>query len=252
MYKVVIVDDEPIIVEGLEKTVSWADFHCEVIGKAYSGTEGLELIRQKHPDMVFSDIRMADLDGLGMIAAIKSEYPDTEVTILTGYRDFEYAQTAIKLGVRRFLLKPSKMDEINAAIQAMSEALDAKKKKTDPEAVKEEEKDTELAGNFIVKSAVAYMEDHYAEKLQLADVADKVYVSSWHLSKLINGEMHQNFSEVLNGIRIKQAKELMKDPSLRIGDIADLVGFLDMAHFSRVFKKTTGMSANEYRNTIKL
>lgn len=250
MYKVVIVDDEPIIVEGLEKTVSWADFGCEVIGKAYSGTEGLELIRQKHPDMVFSDIRMADLDGLGMIAAIKSEYPDIEVTILTGYRDFEYAQTAIQLGVRRFLLKPSRMDEINSAIQAMIESLDAKTKINNSVEVKEAE-DNQLAGNFIVKNAVAYMENHYAEKLQLADVASKVYVSSWHLSKLINGETHQSFSEVLNGIRVRQAKELMKNPSLRIGDIADRVGFLDMAHFSRVFKKTTGMSANEYRNTMK-
>lgn len=252
MYKVAIVDDEPIIVEGLEKTVCWADFGCEVIGRAYSGTEGLKLIREKNPDMVFSDIRMADLDGLGMIAAIKSEHPDIEVTILTGYRDFEYAQTAIQLGVRRFLLKPSRMEEIHAAIRAMASALDAKAERNRSSQKEAEETDSQLAGNFIVKNAVAYMESHYAEKLQLADVAGRVYVSSWHLSKLINGEMHQNFSEVLNGIRIRKAKELMKDPSLRIGDIADRVGFLDMAHFSRVFKKTTGMSANEYRNTIKL
>ena len=106
----------------------------------------------------------------------------------------------------------------------------------------------EAAGNFIVRNAIAYMEEHYAEKIYLNDVAEQIYVSQWHLSKLLNKELGQNFSEVLNGIRIKKAEELLKDPSLRIGDIAEEVGFLDVAHFSRIFKKITGVSANEYRN----
>ena len=88
------------------------------------------------------------------------------------------------------------------------------------------------------------------EKLQLNDVAEQVFVSPWHLSKLINSVQNENFSEVLNRIRIRHAKELMKDPSLRIGDIADEVGFQDLAHFSRVFKKQTGKTPNEFRKTI--
>lgn len=84
------------------------------------------------------------------------------------------------------------------------------------------------------------------------DVADKVYVRQWHLSKLLNKYTGQNFSELLNQIRMKKAKELLGNPSLRISDIAEEVGFLDMAHFSRVFKKLAGVSANEYRNTVSL
>ena len=106
------------------------------------------------------------------------------------------------------------------------------------------------ASCFIVKNALAYIEENYREKLKLSDVADQIYVSQWHLSKLLNKHTGQNFSEILNNIRIEKAKELLKDPSLRIGDIAEEVGFLDMAHFSRVFKKQAGISANEYRNTI--
>ena len=79
-------------------------------------------------------------------------------------------------------------------------------------------------------------------------MAEKTYVSQWHLSKLLNRHTGQSFSELLNHTKIEHAKEMLKDPSLRIGDIAEAVGFLDMAHFSRVFKKQTGMSANEYRN----
>lgn len=127
MYKVVIIDDEPIIVKGLEKTVKWKEFGCIVAGTAYNGVEGMELIRREKPDMLISDICMPKMDGLAMIAALKSEFPDMEITILTGYRDFDYAQQSIRLGVCRFLLKPSKMDELNEAIRAMLERLEEKR-----------------------------------------------------------------------------------------------------------------------------
>lgn len=106
------------------------------------------------------------------------------------------------------------------------------------------------ANSFIVKNAISYIEEHYQEKLKLSDVAEQVYVSQWHLSKLLNKYQGRNFSEILNGVRIAKAMELLKEPSLRIGDIAEEVGFLDMAHFSRVFKKIVGISANEYRNQL--
>ena len=268
MYKVVIIDDEPIIVRGLEKTVKWEKWGCVVAGTAYNGIEGMEMIRKEKPDMLISDICMPQMDGLSMIAALKSEFPHMEITILTGYRDFDYAQKAIRLGVCRFLLKPSKMDELSEAISAMLEKLQEKA------AIKEAEEEEELeekgidagkngtegekeelesaASSFIVKNALAFIEENYAERLKLADVADNVYVSQWHLSKLLNKYTGQNFSEILNHVRMEEAKRLLENPSLRIGDIAETVGFLDMAHFSRVFKKQAGISANEYRNTVSI
>lgn len=244
-YKVVIVDDEPIIAEGLKKMVDWDGFGCEVIAVASSGQEGLKVVDEVCPDILFTDIRMPNLDGLTMIAALKSAHPDMEITILTGYRDFEYARTAISLGVHRFLLKPSKMEELSEAVRTMVEKLDAKRGR-----IAGEKESESSAGNFIVDNAIAFMKENYREKLQLADVADHVYVSVWHLSKLLNSTTGKNFSELLNGIRIDRAKELLKDPSLHIAEIAEAVGFLDMAHFARVFKKHTGMSANEYRNQL--
>ena len=92
-------------------------------GHSKHGLEGLQLVREKKPDILFSDISMTNMDGLAMVAAIKSEFPDIEVTLLTGFRNFEYAQQAIKLGVTRFLLKPSKFDEIEEAIEAMIKNL---------------------------------------------------------------------------------------------------------------------------------
>ena len=105
------------------------------------------------------------------------------------------------------------------------------------------------AGSFVVKNALQYIEEHYNEKITLTHVAEKTYVSQWHLSKLLNKEEGKNFSEILNCIRIRHAKEFMKEPAYRLADIAELVGFTDVTHFSRVFKKNEGISANEYRNT---
>lgn len=266
MYKVVIVDDEPIIVEGLSRSIRWEKWDCEVVSTANGGAQGLEVIRREKPDILFSDIRMPGMDGLTMIAGLKSEHPDMEITILTGYRDFEYAREAIRLGVTRFLLKPSKMEELQEAVDAMCSNLKEKRNRK-IKAVLEEKEDTSgnedavleniaeevdsAAGGFIINNALKYIEENYTQKLKLSDVAEHVYVSQWHLSKLLNGYKGQSFSDILNNIRIEKAKELLCDPSLRIGDVADKVGFLDMAHFSRVFKKQTGISANEYRNRLQ-
>ncbi len=298
MYKAVIIDDEPIIVEGLTKAVDWSRWDCRVAGSAINGREGLEVIRKERPNLIISDIRMPEIDGLSMVAALDSAFPYMQICILTGYRDFDYAKQAISLGVTRFLLKPSKIDEIEEAITAMKQKLDEISRfhpEICDEAVqvigaegisadssiagtgagsisgtgigsyqednphkgvspcKEADRSTDIledspANSFIVNKAIEYIKAHYAEKLRLSDVADEIYVSQWHLSKLINKHTGSNFSEILNGIRVEKAKQLLKDPALKIYDIAEQVGFLDLTHFSRVFKKIEGISANEYRN----
>ena len=244
MYRVILIDDEKRIVEGLRKVVKWADYNCEVVGTACDAEEGSELIRQLRPHILFTDIRMPGRDGLSMVAGLRSEFPDMQVAILTGYRDFAFAQEAIRLGVTRFLLKPSKMDEINEALKVMVDRLD---KSVNPE---EEEEQKETAGSFIVNQAMSYMEKHYQQKLTLQAVADCCYVSQWHLSKLLNRYAGKSFYDILNAIRIQKAKELLSDPKLKIGEISEMVGYADTAHFARTFKKMEGMSANEFRNSL--
>ena len=103
-----------------------------------------------------------------MLAGLKSEFPEMQICVLTGYRDFNYAQEAIRLGVTRFLLKPSKMDEIDEALAAMTQKL---------EQLPPDEAEEHQAGNFIVNQAIAYIELHYREKLSLQEVADYCYIS---------------------------------------------------------------------------
>lgn len=260
MYKVMIVDDEPIIVEGLSRSIAWDKWNCKVVATAHDGLEGKKSIEEYRPDIIFMDINMPEMDGLSMIAAIKSQFPNLQICVLTGFRDFEYAREAIRLGVTRFLLKPSNMDELEEAISAMcvnlkkkaitGEEETASSENSEGQAAADEDKKESASSSFIVKNALTYIEENYKQKLTLGEVAEKTYVSQWHLSKLLNRHTGQSFSDILNHTRIEHAKELLKDPSLRIGDISEQVGFLDLAHFSRVFKKQEGVSANEYRNQI--
>ena len=260
MYKVMIVDDEPIIVEGLSRSIAWDKWNCKVVATAHDGLEGKKSIEEYRPDIIFMDINMPEMDGLSMIAAIKSQFPNLQICVLTGFRDFEYAREAIRLGVTRFLLKPSNMDELEEAISAMcanlkkkaitGEEETASSENSEGQAAADEDKKESASSSFIVKNALTYIEENYKQKLTLGEVAEKTYVSQWHLSKVLNRHTGQSFSDILNHTRIEHAKELLKDPSLRIGDISEQVGFLDLAHFSRVFKKQEGVSANEYRNQI--
>lgn len=253
-YKVVIVDDEPIIAEGLKRVIDWNEFSCRVVATADSARTGAETIRREKPHILITDIKMPGNDGLYMLAGLKSEFPDMQVTVLTGYGDFEYAQRAIRLGICRFLLKPSKMEELTEALREMTRRLGEiyeNRRSRDEEEEPQEDAFTNEANDsnsFIVRRALMVLEESSGDKISLSEVAEQCYVSQWHLSKLLNKTTGKSFYDLLNEIRIKKAKQLLCDPKLRISDISDIVGYSDVSHFSRVFKKETGLSANEYRN----
>ena len=242
-----LIDDEHIIVEGLRRVLPWGTMGCCVVGTASDGVAGLALIREKKPDILFADIRMPNMDGLTMLAAVRSEFPGMQVSVLTAFRDFDYAQRAMHLGTCRYLLKPSKMDELNEAVREMIRRLD-----TLPNTHENQtgEKGASEASSFVVRAALAYMQAHCTEKLSLGDVADHVYVSQWHLSKLINKDTGQSFFDLLSSMRIERAKTLLADPSMRVHAVAEQTGFADVAHFSKSFKRLTGQTPGEYRTVL--
>jgi len=106
VYRVLIADDEPIIREGLKKVISWDSLGFEVIGTASDGRDAYRKINALRPDLCIIDIRMPGLDGLELISKIKEQNIDVKIIILTGYPEFGYAQKAVDLGVKTFLLKP--------------------------------------------------------------------------------------------------------------------------------------------------
>lgn len=110
MYKALIVDDEPKVRSGLTKLIPTLDAEWTVVGQAKNGNEALELVRREMPDLVITDIRMPNMNGLDLLNVLR-EYP-VQVVILSGYGYFEYAKTAIRFGAFDYLLKPLKPDEV--------------------------------------------------------------------------------------------------------------------------------------------
>ncbi len=127
MYKVLIIDDESIIRKGIKNIINWKQLDCEVCADASDGIEGIELIKKHLPEIIITDIRMPGLDGLSMIKQVKGIVPYSKIIILTGYRDFDYVQEAIKCGAFDFLLKPSKIEELTAVLtRAVNDINDQK------------------------------------------------------------------------------------------------------------------------------
>ena len=116
MFKVLIIDDEPIIRKGLKNIINWKQFECEVCGEASDGFEGCCRIKDLLPDIIITDIRMPEVDGLSMIREIKELVPGSKIIMLTGFRNFDYVQEALKLGAFDFILKPTRIEELTSVI----------------------------------------------------------------------------------------------------------------------------------------
>ena len=108
MMKVIVADDEAKVCQLICSLVDWASLDMEVAGVAHNGIEALELVETLRPDLIITDIRMPGYDGLELISRAKAAKPDLDFIIVSGYRHFEYAQSAIKYGVSDYLLKPIK------------------------------------------------------------------------------------------------------------------------------------------------
>lgn len=115
MYQILIVDDEPIVCEGLH-TFPWAAYGCSIAADARDGIEGLEMLQQYRPHIVITDIKMPGMNGIDFARKGKELFPHTEFIVLTGYADFDYARDSLKIGISDYLLKPFSFEDIEAAL----------------------------------------------------------------------------------------------------------------------------------------
>ena len=149
MYKVLIVEDEEMIRKGLHYTYDWLAKDCIVVGEAKNGKEGLEKIEELKPDIVLVDINMPLMNGIKMLEKSMGEYLYSAI-IISGYDEFDYAKSAIKLGVSEYLLKPIDENQLFEAIDRAKEQIKIKKQY---EIVRDKLEDIEdvevLRGDFI-------------------------------------------------------------------------------------------------------
>lgn len=128
MLKVLLVDDEPNVRQGVRMMIPWDELGLEVIGEGEDGDDGLAKILSMKPDIVLADVKMPGMTGIQMIEAAKKSGYDGKCLILSGYSDFTYAKEAMALGVKGFILKPVDEDELIEALKALHEEIKEERK----------------------------------------------------------------------------------------------------------------------------
>lgn len=116
MYKIVVADDEPLIIRGLKKLVDWNRINSEIAGEAENGKKLMELIEEVNPDIVISDIAMPQATGLDVIKEIREKNINAQVIFMSGYQEFSYARAAIQYGAVDYLLKPVSAEELKESV----------------------------------------------------------------------------------------------------------------------------------------
>lgn len=246
MLKVLLVEDEDLIRRGLRFQMDWTAAGCVVAGEAGSGEEGLEKIKALRPDVVVTDVRMRDMDGLEMLERGLELCP-FDAIVVSGYGEFDYAQQAIRLGVVEYLLKPVDFNDLQRCIQKIVARRQRDSQgqsqgqpgepllKIDPGAVT----------NRYAAEMLQYILEHYAERISITDLSQKLNVSCTHLNAKFKAEVGYTFHDFLNHYRISRAVELQKQGNLKLYEIAEMVGFSDYKYFNKVYKKYVGYPPNK-------
>ena len=248
MIRVMVADDENLVRKGIVNGTDWQLIGCEVVAEASNGEEGLEKALEFKPDLIVSDIRMPKMDGLEMAEKVLEKLPKVKVVFLTAYGDFAYAQQAIRLGACDYILKPFEDGELEAAIQRLIQ-----QNLLAGSSVRAEDliplKGCHDIENKYIQNAIEYIEKHYMEPgISIGEIAEALALSEGYLSRLFKSETDYSINTYITRYRIRIAAQLLDDVQNKVYEVAELVGYQDIAYFSTTFKKLTGVAPSQYQS----
>lgn len=235
--RVLLVDDEIMIREGFKKLFDWEAHGCVVAGEAADGMEALAKIDTLNPDIVIMDINIPIMNGLKVIKMSRIKHPDTAFIIVSGYDDFSYCREALRLKITDYILKPVNYEEFGTCIDNLKISMYQENVSQEPEEQDER----------IINSITRFMQEHLAEEMSLSVLAEEFHMNPQYISQLFKNEIGVGFLAYLTSIRMEKAKKLLLSTSLSIGEIAEQSGYGDYRVFTKVFKKSEGITPSQYR-----
>ncbi len=237
---ILIVDDEPLICEMVRsKLLRMALPGVGDVRTADSGEAALALCASYRPHLVLTDIRMGGMDGIELIARLSKALPGSRFIVLSGYDDFELVRRAFTSGAFDYLLKPvvtgALMRVVEAALQDLA-----------PDGATGR---AEGAGGMALTDQIRqFIDQHFARGITLAQVAVHFGISYSHMSKLFKTQFQMLFSDYLTEVRMQKAAQLLGATQLNVQEVAAQCGYDNVFHFSRAFKKHTGVAPSHYRH----
>ena len=235
--RVLLVDDEIMIREGFKKLFDWETHGCTVAGEAADGMEALAKIDSLNPDIVIMDINIPIMNGLKVIKMSRIKHPDTAFIIVSGYDDFSYCREALRLKITDYILKPVNYEEFGTCIDNLKISMYMENVSQEPEEQDER----------IINSITRFMQEHLAEEMSLSVLAEEFHMNPQYISQLFKNEIGVGFLAYLTSIRMEKAKKLLLSTSLSIGEVAEQSGYGDYRVFTKVFKKSEGITPSQYR-----
>ena len=241
-YKVIIVDDDPWTLVDIRTCFPFREFNFSIVAECPSAESALSLIVQHRPELVITDIRMELGSGLDLIKKCKEKKIPSLFVILSGYDNFEYAKEAIKLGAFYYMLKPICDNEARSVLQQIEQHL------ANQEASEGTTKTASPEHKFdVFQEVLDYLETHSGETVTLDNLSQTFFLNRTYICDLFRKNLGKTFKQHLTEIRIRRARNLLKNSILPIGAVAQRVGYDDAHYFSRVFKAAMKVTPLDYR-----
>lgn len=239
--RILIAEDEERARRGLRSVLTSLSDDYEVVAEATNGKQALELLQILKPDVVFTDLKMPFLDGMGLIKAGIAAGVSAKYVIVSAYEEFEVARQAISLGVKEYLVKPVTYDELKDVMERLDAAQKGKPQLID-KTLKERYPDV----HPLVRKALGFIEKGYSSKISQKELAVNLGISQEYFCYLFNKDMGETFSHFLKNYRIEVAKKLLLNGELPKEEIPYRVGFSDSKYFNKVFREVEGCTMTEY------
>jgi two-component system response regulator YesN len=253
MLKLIIADDERIIRESIMNLISWDNLNIQLVGCCRNGLEAFQMILEKKPDIVLTDIKMPGMSGLELIKKISDEQLVIEFIIMSGYEDFKFAREAIHYKIHHYLLKPcNEEDIINAIKEASAELLKRKQFSSFLVAPPSITQNPQNYSDFIQK-VILYIKEHYADPtISLKGISENyLFMNPDYVSRQFSIQTGQKFLDYLIELRIKKAKWLLLSGVVD-KNIAEKIGYgNNPQYFNQLFKKITGLSPKTYIKVMR-
>lgn len=237
-YRLLIIDDEGYSRTTLCNCFPWEQIGFECVAQVSNGKLALEYLKNSEVHVLLCDIQMPIMNGIELAKILHNWENPPIIVFFSGYRDFEYARQAIQYGVRFYMLKPIKYEELVETFSLIKIELDKRFHV-------EDSVDDEMQDIFVA-NVRKYVKTNLMTA-NLTDLANLLFMNSSYVSQLYKQKTGQNFSDYLMEERMKKAAFSLKNSADKIYSIAKQVGYTNAKNFSRSFVAFYGMTPSEYR-----
>jgi len=242
MSVVLIVEDELLELEFLKSIVTEELLPKDKVVTCESGIQAVKLAKQHRPDIIVMDILIPEMDGLQALQEIRKFLPRACVMILSASSDFFYAQTAIRLRVQEYLLKPIKPSVFKQVFHDLLATVATSQVQDDEEI--SEPKTNQI---YFIEKSLKYIHDNFKQKLPLQLVSSNVFLNPQYFSRIFKKEVGVTYIDYVNKLKIEHACKLLDTTSYPAYRISSECGFTDPSYFNRVFVQQMNMTPKEYR-----